>query len=492
MHTWNKSGLSALLFLTLIASGCGAQKTPGELLRAPSQGSTDGTLTSIVKTFLPSNAHLTVPVHSESGSAIQLKDLDNDGQDEIMAFYKTDKTDYEVNALVLAQSGGDWNKLTMVTGVGSELDYVQFADVTADGAADMLLGFSGGKGLSKELSVYSLKSGAMTEILKQPYDQLAVGDLTREGANDIAVLQSTFETDMQPSSRLQLFRLQGGKQQSLAEQTIAGAVIQAGFAKVAPDASALFVDAAIGAHSAYTLLLNWDNGKFVDILAADDYHHEELAKSSNIVLQPSAPQADGKLGENNLAIKDYPLDSTDVNGDGIVEIGFLVPPAGTESMAPLATPFISKYYQWDGQTGLKFVEERFDRWGFNFHIPQAWTGKYTVEIAEESPTPWEHMVFSYKNAASGEQAALLELRLLTKQDWQTAEAELKTKKTTYQLLYELTNTEDATAPTVLVAVLPPADAAGKLSGSSLQEYEQLKLSSEEVKQLAGTPLQPLQ
>ncbi|UQZ33369.1 hypothetical protein C2I18_07225 [Paenibacillus sp. PK3_47] len=487
----NKSGLSALLLITLLCAACGTQKTPGELLKAPSQGSTDGTLTGIVRAYLPSNARLTVPVHSESGSAIQLQDLDNDGQDEIMAFYKTDKTDYEVNALVLAQAGGDWNKLTTITGVGSELDYVQFADVTADGAADMLLGFSGGKGLSKELSVYSLNDRTLSELLKQPYDQLAVGDLTGEGVTDIAVLQATFETDMQPVSRLQLFRLQGGQKQRLADQAMDGAVIQAQFAKAAPGASALIVDAAVGAHSAYTLLLNWENGQFIDILAADDYQHEKLAESSNIELQTAAPQPEGKLGGNNMAIKDYPLDSADVNGDGIVEIGFLVPPAGTESMAPLATPFISKFYQWDGQQGLKFVEERFDRWGFNFRIPETWAGKYVLNIAEESPAPWEQMVFSYRDADSGQEAPLLTLRLLTKQEWQSAEAELKAQKAAYQLLYELQNTE-AAAPTVLVAVLPPADAAGKLSGSSLQEYDQLKLLPEDVKQLAGTPQQPLQ
>lgn len=487
----NKSGLTALLFLTLIASGCGAPKAPSDLLQAPSLGSADGTLTSVVKSFLPANAHLTVPVQSESGSAIQLQDLDKDGQDEILAFYKTDKTDYEVNTLVLSQKSGDWNKLTTITGVGSELDVVQFADVTADGQTDVLLGFSGGQGLSKELSVYSLNSGVLTEVLKQSYDYLAVGDLTGEGATDIALFQTTFTTDMQPVARLQLYRLHGGKQQSLADQTLDGAVIQAEFAKAAPAANALFVDMAIGAHSSYTLLLTWENGKFIDILSADDYHHEELADSRDITLTPFAPGPDSKLGEKNMAVKDYPLYSTDVNGDGIVEVGFLVPPSGTESMAPLATPFITKYYQWDGQSGLKLVEEQFDRWGFNFHIPQAWRGKYRLEMTEESPTPWENIRFSYKNPESGEQAALLELRLLTKQDWQTAEAALKTKNMSYKLLYELQNTEDAAAPTVLIAVLPQADAAVKLSGSSLQEYDQLKLSLEEVQELAGTPQQPL-
>ena len=137
-----KSALSGLLILTLITAGCGAMKAPSELLEAPSQGNADGTLTGIVKTFLPANSHLTVPVHSESGSAIQLQDLDKDGQEELLAFYKTDKTDYEINTLLLAQKDGKWNKLAALTGIGSELDYVQFTDVTADGAADLLLGYS--------------------------------------------------------------------------------------------------------------------------------------------------------------------------------------------------------------------------------------------------------------------------------------------------------------------------------------------------------------
>ncbi|CQR58144.1 VCBS repeat-containing protein [Paenibacillus riograndensis] len=487
----NKSALSALLGLTVLVAGCSTMKTPSDLLMAPSQGSADGTITSIVQPYLPAGAHLTVPVQSESSSAIQLQDLDKDGQEEILAFYKTDKTGYEINALVLSKTGGEWKKLINITGVGSELDYVKYADVTGDGAADVLLGFSGGEGLGRELSVYSLSGGQLSEILKQPYDYLAVGDMTDEGKTDIALIHSTVDGDNQPESHLQLLRLQGGKMQSLSDQNISGMVIQAMYAKAAPAKSALIIDAAIGAHSSYTSLLTWANGSFTDILASDDYQHPALADSKNLVLKPLAPEPGGLLGEHSMAIKDYPLYSEDVNGDGIVEIGFLVPPAGAESFAPLATPFITKYYQWDGQTGLKLVQEQFDRWGFNFHIPASWTGKYLLDLTgNESPAPWEHISFSYKDANSGEKAQLLELRLLAKKDWQTAEAQLIAAKASYKLLYELQNTSDETAPTVFVAVLPSANAGRKLTRPAAQEYEQLKLTLEEVRQLAGTPQKP--
>ncbi|MHA6533241.1 FG-GAP repeat domain-containing protein [Paenibacillus sp. BAC0078] len=486
----NKSAISAFIVLTLLVTGCSTMKTPSDLLTAPSQSNSDGTIAGIVQSFLPSNAHLTVPVHSESSSAIQLQDLDKDGQDEILAFYKTDKTDFEINTLILSKSGGEWKKLTSFTGVGSELDYVKFADVTADGAADVLLGFSGGKDLSRELAVYSLSGGKWSEILKQPYDHLAVGDFTNEGETEIALIQASVNADSQQVSHLQLLRLHGGKQQTLADQTLNGVVIQALFAKAAPAINALVIDSAIGAHSSYTSLLTWENGRFTDILATDDYQHTALADSKDLVLKRLAPESGGMLGESSIAMKDYPLYSEDVNQDGIIEIGFLVPPAGTESFAPLATPFITKYYQWDGQSGLKFVQEQFDRWGFNFHIPQNWTGKYILETPGESPTPWKSLMFSYKSADSSLKAPLLELRLLTKKEWQTAEAKLLAENASYTLLYELQNTDDDTEPTVLVAVLPSATAGSKLTGPSLQEYEQLKLTLDEVQRLAGTPQKP--
>lgn len=462
-------GLGSLLLLSLITSGCGDMKTPSDLLQAPSQGSSDGNLTGIVKSFLPANAHLTVPVQSESGSAIQLHDLDQDGKDELLAFYKTDTTDYEINTLLLSQQDGKWNKLATLTGVGSELNYVSFTDVTADGTADLLLGYGGGEGLTRELAVYSLKDGTLNELLKQPYDQLIVGDLTGEGTQDIAVLQGIYTTDTVRENHLQLLRLKGGTPQMLSDQKLDGNVIQFQFAKASPSRSAIVVDAAIGAHAAYTSLLIWANGQFADILATEDYQRASLAAGKALVLappatepDPPAPVPDTPLGSNSLAIKDYPLDSKDVNGDGITEIGFLVPPAGTGSLAPLATPFITKYYQWDGQSKLTLVQEQFDRWGFNFRFPKSWAGQTLLEIPEESPQPWEKIQFSYKNPESAVKAPLLELRLLTKKGWAAAEVQLKADKREYKLLYEQGNSMGDTEPTVFVAVMPPAGEADKL------------------------------
>lgn len=484
-------GLSSLLFLSLIASGCGTMKTPSDLLQAPAQRNSDGNLTGIVKSFLPANAHLTVPIHSESGSAIQLQDLDKDGQEELLAFYKTDKTDYEINTLLLSQQDGKWTKLANLTGVGSELNEVSFTDVTGDGAEELLLGYGGGKGLSKELAVYSLSGGKLAELLKQPYDQLVLGDLTGSGHTDIALLQSTYTTDNIRETHLLLLRLKDGTLQTLSDQKLDGNVIEAQFGKASPTRNAIVIDAAIGAHASYTSLLTWENDRFTDILATDDYQRTALAASKDLVLSPPAVSPD-LLGSSSIAIKDYPQSSLDVNNDGIMEFSFLVPPVGTESMAPLATPFITKYYQWDGQSGLTFVQEQFDRWGFNFRIPKSWAGQTLLEVPGESPQPWEKLQFSYKNAGSAVKTPLLELRLLTKKAWAAVEVQLKAENREYKLLYEQGNSNNDTEPTLFVAVMPATDAAGKLQGADLQNYNLLKLTLDEVVQLAGTPQKPRQ
>lgn len=89
-------------------------------------------------------------------------------------------------------------------------------------------------------------------------------------------------------------------------------------------------------------------------------------------------------------------------------------------------------------------------------------------------------------------APLLELRLLTKKAWAAAEVQLKAENREYKLLYEQGNSNNDTEPTLFVAVMPAPDAAGKLQGADLQNYNQLKLTLDEVVQLAGTPQMPRQ
>ncbi|MCI1113916.1 hypothetical protein MOQ26_23180, partial [Stenotrophomonas maltophilia] len=95
-----------------------------------------------------------------------------------------------------------------------------------------------------------------------------------------------------------------------------------------------FIEAGLGAHSASTDLLLWDNGQL----------RNPLKKSE---------------GEMDLTFKPYSLYSEDINGDGIIEIGVSTQPPGTDDLSMAEIPWISSYFQWDGKTGIRHVEDHY-------------------------------------------------------------------------------------------------------------------------------------
>ncbi|MEI7025077.1 FG-GAP repeat domain-containing protein [Paenibacillus sp. y28] len=483
-----KNWLCGIALATLFTSGCSLVAAPGDLLRAPAQNNSDQSISLTVKQFLPAGAHLTVPLHPQAGSAIRLQDLDADGQNEIVAFYKTDKTDFEVNILLLFQNDGQWSRADVITGIGKELDYVQFADATGDGIPEMLLGFGGGNGLSRELHVYSLKNRQPVELFKHTYGQLAVGDLNGDGAPEIALFDNELKKDSEQRSRVQLYGARDGRLEKWAEREIEGNVYRTRIGKAAPAKNGLFAEIAIGAHAAYTALLSWENGRLFDVLATEKPAWEEKAGSTDITLDQTDLHRDGHIAPNPVSLKDYPLDSMDTNGDGIIETGVLAIPPGAEDMPPLATPYISKYYQWDGGLRLNYTGERFDQWGYHFRIPPQWVGHYRLDIRRDTPLSSGEVRFLYVQHSTGREAPLLTLRMLSKQEWAKEEAGLQDQRDTYRVLDHIRPTETKPEPKLVIAFLPQE--TPDLYGTALQEYKQLLLSLEEIQDLARDRLDP--
>ncbi|MDF2682441.1 MAG: repeat-containing protein [Brevibacillus sp.] len=439
---------SAAICMTLI-SGCGLTDTPNELMRAPSADGDQQSINQAVMQFLPPGSQLTVPLHPDESSAVSLQDLNGDGSPEVTAFYKNEKTDYEIGVLILSQKQGSWTKLASFTGIGSELDYVRFLDMTGDHIPEMLIGFGGGDDLNKELSVYSIAQGSLQELLKQTYSVMAVGDLNGDPLSELALVIHDHNNF---TSKAQIYGLIDEKLGKLTELELDGSVNgyeQAVIGKASAHQNGLFIEAGIGAHSASTDLLVWDNGQLRNPLAKMD-------------------------GQMDLTFKPYPLYSEDINGDGIIEIGTKTQPLGTDDLPMAAIPWISSYFRWDGTTGLSHVEDHYQNYGFgiDFRIPQKWDGKYTVEVGQDADSPPIHML--YFNEKTKKKAELLTLQIVPQKSWSQFEDDLKQKHVPYVLLKE-------EGKQVHVAIQPQG--SPELNQSAMQEYKTMLLTPDEIRQL---------
>ncbi|RNB81387.1 VCBS repeat-containing protein [Brevibacillus nitrificans] len=444
-----KAWLYAAAITSTLLSGCGLTDTPNELMRAPSADGDQQSINQAVMQFLPPGSQLTVPLHPDESSAVSLQDLNGDGSPEVTAFYKSEKTDYEIGVLILSQKQGSWSKVATYTGIGSELDYVQFLDMTGDHIPEMLIGFGGGDDLNKELSVFSLAEGNLQELLKQTYSVLAVGDMT---GDDQAELALVIHDHNNLTSQAQIYGVAHDKFDKIAELALDGGVNgyeQALIGKASEKQNGLFVEAGLGAHSASTDLLLLENGQL----------HSPLAKVE---------------GQMDLTFKPYPLYSEDINGDGIIEIGVSTQPKGTDDLPMVAIPWISSYYRWDGASGLTHVEDHYQNYGnaIDFRIPQKWGDRYTIEIGQESDSPIIHLL--YFDEETKAKAELLALHTIPQKSWSQVEDQLKQKHAPYVLLKE-------EGKQVLVAISPQG--TPDLDSVSLQKYKAMLLTQDEIRQL---------
>ncbi|MFD2369547.1 VCBS repeat-containing protein [Brevibacillus sp. GCM10020057] len=444
-----KAWLYSAAICAMLISGCGLTDTPNELMRAPAADGDQQSINQAVMQFLPPGSQLTVPLRPDESSAVSLQDLTGDGSPEVTAFYKTEKTDYEIGVLILSQQQGNWAKLASFTGIGSELDYVRFVDMTGDHIPEILIGFGGGDDLNKELSVYHIEQGNLRELLKQTYSVMAVGDLTGDNLADLAIV---LHDHNELTSQVQLYGADHGKLGKLTELAIDGGVNgyeQAIIGKASATQPGLFIEAGLGAHSASTELLVWDNGQLRDPLAKID-------------------------GQIDLTFKPYPLYSEDINDDGIIEIGISTQPPGSEDLPMAAVPWISSYYRWDGAKGLIHVEDHYQNYGngMDFRIPAKWEGKYTVEVGQQTDSPPIRLL--YYDEAAGKKAELLTLQAVPQKSRESFEAGLKQKHVPYVLLKE-------EGTQVHVAILPQE--SPEWNASALQEYKAMLLSPDEIRKL---------
>lgn len=486
----------AVLLPLLIAGGCGRIASPGDLLHAPNLANEEQSLYRAVQPFLPAGYQLTTPDQSDQGSAIRLADLDGDGTEELIVSYKKPDTDYEINVLILQQSKGTWQKADQITGSGINLDYLGIKPLTDSSSSDLLLGYEGGSvGLPKELQVYAYNGGKARSIYQSSYDQLAVGDLIGSGLSQIAVVPPSGDAE-NSRSRIEIIGAKNGKLGLLSDNRTDGTVLNMRIGRASAKQNGLFAQVLGSTRSGYSVLLAWKDGKFANILSLPSENYDRRAYREN--LQLGSPNADADLtSTGDKWWIDYPVDSRDVDGDGITEVVLPNPVPAAEADSASPKLWTDSYYRWDGDREMIFVEDRLWQWGYDLRIPKRWTGLYKVEPpkAESDPESSETR-FLYAPPVSengpeqtgGDKQAesavpLLTLRQLSTAKWIQLQPMLDNREGSYIVLSSSTQTLPGSSSTVTLALLPDGNTG--LSGEQAKQYAELLPTEAEVRAMTG-------
>ena len=194
----NKIVLSAVLLACLWAlSGCsGFSSSTADLMRpprlTPEQSAINEALTAAA---LTQTYTLKYPKSGEYRSAFVFHDIDGDGVEEAIAFYEPDIND-TARIVLLDREGGVWKASCDLAGAGQDVEFVAFANLTASGSSDIVVGWSASDGSDKQLSIYTYADGILVNGLKgggsnMEYDAYLIGDLSGNGRDDIVFTGSS-------------------------------------------------------------------------------------------------------------------------------------------------------------------------------------------------------------------------------------------------------------------------------------------------------------
>lgn len=380
--------LAAALALSAALSGCGGfniEFNPEELYALPELPAKYTELNARLNAILEDGAEYAAPMSGANIQPVQLTDLDGDGQQEALAFFRKAEDEKPLKIYIFSAKGDSYEQSAVIEGSGASVYSVVYSDLDGDGRTELIVGWRVNAEL-QALSVYALTPAGPQELLRSvSYVRYASVDLDGDGLRELVVLHADEEGDgiadcydwrkgalaaLSPA-RISVTMAELSQQGRLTAGTLRGGE------------PALFVTGVTEQSGAVTDILALRNGEL-----------------TNIVLS----EATGVSGEIAPFYGLYPMD---INGDG-----------RTEVPAPVSSDSAPPYHRIDwrsfgldgaGETAAATYHCMEDGW--YLQLPEAWTGR--VETERSSTGGDAGVTFYVLNEEGVRGSAILRITTLT-------------------------------------------------------------------------------
>lgn len=321
-----------------------------------------GELYNIQKTlekYVGGSISLVYPASGRYRSAIVTKDLDGDQKPEVFSFYKTETDDkttvLHINYIRWTDAGG-WVSVSDIEVKSSGVESVEFATLDRSGLPKIIVSWSRYSAVDKQVSVYEINSGILTEVTSESYSVFSTCDFDNDGISDIIAVHLDKEAGTSTASLLSLTEQGFTKNSSCSLDGSVTSYYEPIISSFTDGTPALFIDAAKS------------TGMITEVL---------YIKEGELVSVFSSPGVLG--GENTKTLRASSVRSADFNGDGSVDIPLaeaLPSAAGTQESdiiymttwnsvnGPVLTPM--------DHAVINYLD------GYYVIIPDEWVGNITI------------------------------------------------------------------------------------------------------------------
>ena len=184
-------GLLALLAAAL--TGCGfSDDSVEELFTLPRMAEEYTGLTQELEALITQGYEYASPTGGRNIQSVQMADLDGDGQQEALAFFRMSSDEKPLKIFVFKIEGDSYARYCTIESSGTAIDSVYYQDLNGDGLREIIVGWrmTGGdaaknksedkaaeRALTQLVSVYSIERYSCQKVLETQYNRYVLTDL---------------------------------------------------------------------------------------------------------------------------------------------------------------------------------------------------------------------------------------------------------------------------------------------------------------------------
>lgn len=369
---WLQAVLTAGVFLLL--GGCFFHSAD-DLYTPPKPPEEFQNLYSKIQEVINAGAEYAAPIQGNYTQQVQLMDLDSDGVQEAIAFFRVTPSNADEKPMQIyiyhQDESGNYEVQTVIQGDGAAINSISYVDLDGTPGRELVVSWQI-SGKVYQLMAYSIRGGEAVDIMRTGYNgtgysEYAVMDLDMDNRQEVVVLNVN---PMEGKYQADLYNYDEKERCMILESSAPLSIDITGIAEGSNRPRTGYLRDAV---PALFVTSNLTAGVITDILAYRD------GAITNITLNPETYQSDGTFRINSSVA------ARDINNDSVLELP--QPTAFPDPNKTGADNFWSVrwiQYDIDGNAWQVYNTYYNGEDGWYLILPEAWEGKITLSRADTS------------------------------------------------------------------------------------------------------------